>query len=197
MKTLRILVARVLRRGRTPTELSEELDAHHALLVQEYQRRGLSADAARAEARRQFAGMTQIRELYREQRRLPFLDTLTQDVAYTLRQLRASPGFAAPAVLPLALGIGANLAIYQAPEDDDHPVAAPVAVITDALWKRQWDRKPAAIGRTLQLRGATATIIGVTPPEFFGETLGGAPDFWVPMSLQPVLTPGDRINGAA
>src|SRR5215468_1401558 len=82
-------------------------------------------------------------------------------------------------------------------EDDDRPGAPPVAVLSHGYWQRRFGRSINAIGQTIQLRGAAATIIGVTPREFFGETPGAAPDFWVPMALQPLVTPGDRINGAA
>jgi predicted permease len=214
-----------------------------------------------------------------------------QDAAYALRRLRAAPAFTAAAVVTLALGIGANLAIYRVldavvfrdlpvrdparlvevqlledgkghrvsfplfrefaahqqvldgmfavsdfplrevsrpgreaiaeangaiasggyfrtlgvaarvgrvfTDDDDRPGAPPLVVLSDAFWNREFQRSSQALGQTLTINGVVATIIGVTPPQFFGETLGSAPDFWVPMSLQPRVTPGDRINGAA
>lgn len=84
MTALRVFLARLLGRGRTPSELDSEIAAHLALLAADYERRGLSRTDAMAAARRHFGPITQLRETYRDQRRLPFLDTLSQDLAYAL-----------------------------------------------------------------------------------------------------------------
>ena len=225
---------------------------------------------------------------YGRDRRRRFIDALWQDLAYALRQLRGNPAFAAAAVLTLALGIGANSAIYQVldavvfrslpvrdpaslvqvqllennqpihisypfykemaarqqvldglfavsdfplrqavlrgrgssravkgsivsgnyfrvlgvsaragrvfTEDDDRPAAAPVIVISDAFWNREFARSPTAIGQVLEINGASGTVIGVTPPEFFGETVGTVPDLWLPISFQPQFMPADWLN---
>jgi len=93
--------------------LDEELATHLDLLTAEYQRSGMSPEEARAAARRDLGPATQIREIHREQRRLPHIDSIFQDLRYTFRQWRAAPGFAASAILTLGLGIGANSAVFQ------------------------------------------------------------------------------------
>jgi predicted permease len=110
---LRVFLSRLLGKGHKPAEFDSELEAHLALLAADYERRGLSPADAAAAARRRFGPVTQLREAYREQRLLPFFDTVSQDLAYAFRQLHRNPGFAAAATLTLALGIGANAAIYQ------------------------------------------------------------------------------------
>jgi predicted permease len=211
-----------------------------------------------------------------------------QDLAHTFRQLRRNPGFAAAAIATLALGIGANTAIYrvldavvfrslpvaeperlvlvqllqndkpgrfsfplfremaarqkslegmfatsQLPlrdavlrgrgpvrsingsivsgayfrvlgvsaragrlftEEDDQPSAPPVAVIGYDFWTREFDRSASAQGQSIRINNVVATIIGVTPPGFYGEVLGDVPDVWLPMSVQPQVMPADWLN---
>lgn len=104
------------RRRKLDAELDEELGTHINLAMEENLKLGMSEPEARTAALRKFGGVTQIREAYRVQRELPFVETLVRDCRYALRQLRRSPGFTLTAVLTLAIGIGGVAAVYSVVE---------------------------------------------------------------------------------
>ena len=296
MDGLRIAAARLrgwLGRARLERECDSELGLHLEMLTEEYVRRGMSPEQARQAARREFGGVEQTKEAVRERRTLPFLETLLQDLRYALRMLRKSPGFTAVAVLTLALGIGANTAIFSlmnavllenlpvrhpeeltvlrysdrpsggadedfsypmyeglrdktqvftgvlarsgvsfnvtyaghsewaqgelvsgnyyqvlgvrpwrgrllAPEDDRTPGAHPVAVLSFRYWQTRFAGDPAIVGEKILLDGRPMTVVGVSPPGFFGTDLAMDPAIRVPMMMtlafKPV--PSNRMQSA-
>jgi len=67
---------------------------------------------------------------------------------------------------------------------------SPIAVLSYAFWRRRFGLDPLALGKTIQIRQTSFQIVGVTPPGFFGETVGAFPDFWIPMMMQDSIYPG-------
>ncbi|MGH9851103.1 MAG: ADOP family duplicated permease [Blastocatellia bacterium] len=276
-------------RARKEQELTEELDAYLELLIEQKLNEGLEPAEARRAALIELGGKQQVKEQVREVRVGHQLETIWQDLRYALRMLRRNLGFASVAVLSLALGIGANTAIFSLidtvllkmlpvknpeqlvflergdvppgpqrslspaffeqaraqrdtlagvctfvthprvnvaldgqaevanaqrvtggffavlgvnpllgrtiTEDDDKvPGAHPVVVISYRYWRRRFASDPAIVGKTISLNGSPFTIIGVTPPEFFGAVVGEAPDLWAPWMMLAQLSPGSSIE---
>ena len=238
---------------------------------------GMAPEHARSAALRKFGNVTRIAEDICDVWRIAWLEQLWQDIRFGVRGLRRNPGFAAVVVLTLALGIGANTAIFSlinavmwrmlpvkdpqglwligsgstyqqframrdqnqvadlaaysllqlnasvdgglepttegqlvsgsyfsllgvnpllgrtiALDDDRVPNGHPVAMISYGYWKRRFALEPSTIGRTISLSGTPFTIIGVTPPEFFGVEVGTAPDIFVPLMMQPTVMPASE-----
>jgi predicted permease len=222
----------------------------------------------------------------RQARGISALETTIQDLRYAVRTLRVKPSFTATVVLSLALGIGANTAIFTLTdaimwrmlpvrnpedlavlartqggaighgftygefqlfhdrnqtfsdlasysrvrlnvslagsmeptvegqlvsgryfstlgvhavagrtigvEDDRIPNAHPVAMLSYGYWKRRFSLDPSILDKTISLCGTPFTVIGITPPEFFGVEVGVAPDIFVPVMMQPAVMPASE-----
>ena len=160
--------SKFLRRGRWAEERARELEAHLAIEIDANLARGMTPQEARDAARRKLGNTTLVREEIYRMNTIGFLEALIQDLRYGIRLLRLNPGFAAVAILSIALGVGANATMFQllnALRIRTLPVARPEqlaavriagdhlnrsgsfngrhAVLTNPLWERIRDRQEA------------------------------------------------------
>jgi predicted permease len=293
MRSIRRALARVgaFFRGHQSADddLRAEMEAHLAMEIAENVRRGLEPDEARRRAMVASGGLTQARESVREQRGLPWIESVAADVRYAVRHFRRTPLSAITMILVLSLGIGTNVVLFTVlnslatmpapgiardeslvrvrgtmrtkgmsdeqarlmswPEvqeyagrtdlfssvaayadetavvntgDASTPVtvsliyttsnyfgvlnvrpalgtqpaaeagsmrmtASPTAMISYALWQRQFGGAPDVIGRTVRINDIPVEIVGVAPPRFSGTAGRGGTTMWVPLAAYPLL----------
>jgi predicted permease len=156
-------------RGRSAEhELGREVASHLGMLQEEFERRGLSPEDAKHAAGRAYGGVEQAKELHREARSFPWIEHIVKDARYGARNLFRTPAFTAIAVITLALGIGANTALFSVVN----------AVLLRPLAYNDADRIV-----TLLNNGtgpvATANYIDWRDQSHSFEAMGGA-DWWSP-----------------
>jgi len=138
----------LFRKSRVENELSDEIRFHLENLIAEKVAQGMPPEEARYAALRELGGVEQIKEECRDMRRVNYFENFIQDVRYSLRMLAKDPGFTVVAVLVLALGIGANTAIFSLLDQAilrSLPVKDPgrLVVVSDGEYRRGWSTSDA------------------------------------------------------
>src|ERR1700723_1232663 len=210
-----------LRKDHVEAELGREINAHLALLEEDFLGRGMSTDEARLAARRAYGGVEQAKQLHRDERSILWLERLSRDIRFAVRQLRKSPGFALTAILPLALGIGAVTSVFSVVNtvllkpfvfrDPDRLV-----VMREAVDEARGERTaiPVNYRHFLRLKSTATTIedaaifaqlgVSVSPngdhPELVGAVVA-SPNLFHLLGVQPMLgrsfVEADADKGAA
>jgi predicted permease len=193
MNRMRILAVRakgLFSRSRRESELEAELESHLEAIAEESIRQGMAPEEARRVARREFGGLEQTKELYREQRGLPSLETFLEDIRFGARMLAKNPGFTIVAVLTLALGIGANAAIFSVVD----------AVLLRPLAYKDADRlvtilhngdNPVAVANYIDWRDQSSSFEAMGAADYWSANLSGidSPEHILGLSVtQSLLT---------
>ena len=145
-------------------ELTDEIQSHLEMQIEDNQRLGMSTDEARYAALRKFGGVEQMKEIYRDRRGLPFVETFLRDLGYGGRMLRRTPIITTVAILSLALGIGANTALFSVVDAvllKTLPVTEP-----EQLVLFEWQA-----GRPFRINGASGNSSVPVPPGMRGLSL--------------------------
>jgi predicted permease len=202
-------------RARREHEFAEELESHLALHIEDNLRAGLSPEEARRRALIKLGGVTLTQELRREQGGLPMLETLLQDLQFGLRMLRKNPGFSLIAILTLALGIGANTAIFSLINSALlKPLPYPDAEQVVSVWEappgggravspgafKDWRAQSTKLSHVALLKDVQMNLTGSDTPEQLAG-LWVTTEFLSVLGVKPLLgrdfLPGEDARGGA
>src|SRR3954471_881880 len=168
--------------GRAEDDLTRETQAHLALLEDDFQRRGFTAEAARVEARKAFGGIEQMKDRHRDARSFRWLDDLRRDLRHAARLLRRNPLFTLTASLSLAIGIAANTTVFTVANAvlfrEPAGVADPAALVDIGTRTPGGGFGNSSYANYLDLRERTTTLDGVYAYSLFPRAMsfdsGGA-----------------------
>lgn len=187
-------------RNRIYTDLSEEIEQHLTERVEALMAEGMSHNQAQATAKREFGNVTRMKERGRETWMWPRLESIGADVKFAFRKLRRSPGFAATAVLTLALGIGANVVVFSIlnglvlrPLDVPQPKNLFQIIQAKELWSSQSyrdyldyrDRDPSFSGMMAYQTERVGLTIGKSVSRSWGFAASG--NYFDVLGIQPAL----------
>jgi putative ABC transport system permease protein len=190
--------------GARDRELDEELESHLQLHIEDNVRAGMSPEEARRQALIKLGGVEQTKEKYRRQRGVPMFEEPWKDLRYGARMLVKNPGFTVVAVITLALGIGANTAIFSVvnavllrPLDYEDPDR--LVIILENNWQKGWTRFTVAPGNFAEWReqnqvfeqmaaftGSSFTLVGEGDPEQLQGTRVSA-NLFALLGVKPAL----------
>src|SRR5262249_50391327 len=175
MKTVWRFLARLtglFGKSRRDREMAAEFESHLQMHIDDNIRAGMEPERARREALMKFGGMEAAKESVRETSRMIWLETALQDLRYALRGLRTNPGFAITAILSLALGIGASVAIYTVADSLllrplPYPGSSELAMVWEVNQRTGFMHNVVSPGNYFDWKQQTTTL----------ENIGGFVDF--------------------
>src|SRR5258708_24437888 len=206
MRAIRAWLLRVgglFHRACRERELSEELESHLQMHIEDNLRRGMNPQEARRQALMKLGGVAQTEESYRKRRGVPGVETLLQDLRFAARMLRKNPGFTAVAVLVMALGIGANTAMFSVVNAVLlKPLAFndPDRVVTlSTLWKKSGHHGQASAPDYRDWRDQSSAFEGMAYYENYDSavTAGSAAEYTHIAMVSPNLFHVFRVQPAA
>jgi predicted permease len=169
----------LLRVRRPDHDLAREIDAHLALLQDSYEARGLSPDAARRAARLSIGNVDTVKEQHRDARSFRWIEDVWQDAAHGLRLLRRSPVFTATAALSLAIGIGANTAIFTVANAllfrPPAGISAPSELVVIGTARGDGGLNPLAYTAYLEISHRTTAVTSVFAEDLFPHVMALVP----------------------